>query len=190
MHLPHRWLGWGILLAVTGALPWVPWVETSLSGPMRQVSGSVAAWFLRLAGLSSGCNDFQLGAGDQWLYLDPACAGMRRLWVCGCLAAVLGLRWQLGWRPGTLLLAAGAVLSSIGNGLRYASLFVLEHSVLAGQELRPLPVSRASLHEALGVLLFVVEATLIAYGAVRLGTSAVNARTVSTTRLHPGTPAA
>lgn len=183
-------LGWAALLVGAAALPMLPGAADGLSLPLRQASGAVAALLLRCSGFPADCVGLHLGHGDRLLYLDPACAGLRRLWVCGLLAVALAWRWRLRPAANGLLLLLVAASSLAGNALRYASIFVLEHRLLVGRSL-PFGLSRAGVHEGLGVLVFVLEAAVVAWLAEWLGHASSSQRTaISRTRPDPGTPAA
>ncbi len=137
------------------ALPALPTAQFMLGYPLRVVAGEVAARLLALAGFAVERDGVSLRAGERLVAIDAPCSGVNMLWTALLLALVLAALAGLSWPRTALLAAAAATLAVAGNGLRAASLFLVETGAV------PVPprLDADAVHAALGVVAFALIAT-------------------------------
>ena len=119
---------YGLLLL---SLPVIASVQFYFGYPLRVASAEVAAAFTRWQGFEVAREGVALVHAGEALLVDAPCSGVRMLWVTGLVVCALGCL-----SPGTnrRLFGYGLVaipLVVLGNGLRAASLFFLEHRPIA-----------------------------------------------------------
>ena len=136
------------------ALPALPTAQFMLGYPLRVVVGEVAARLLALAGFAVERDGVSLRAGERLVAIDAPCSGVNMLWTALLLALVLAALAGLSWPRTALLAAAAATLAVAGNGLRAASLFLVETGAV------PVPprLDADAVHAALGVVAFALIA--------------------------------
>lgn len=123
LHLPTLGL---ILLA----LPVLPSLEFFGGYPLSRVAGFIAVGLLRLFGASVGLDGTCILWGSRVIAVDAPCSGVKMLWGGVFLAvAVSGLGGLSNLRTATLVAAATAIII-LANGLRSASLFLLEARII------------------------------------------------------------
>jgi exosortase/archaeosortase family protein len=155
LHLPT----WGLAML---ALPVMPHLQFYLGYPLRLATAELAVPLLRGAGFAVSRVGTGLQHGDELLWVDAPCSGVRMLWAAAFLLCVLAMRARLG-----SLAFLGAALGTTalvvcGNALRAAALFLAERS--------PAPALLRS-HDALGLAVFALTA-----GGIVLCVAALSAR--------------
>jgi exosortase/archaeosortase family protein len=135
------------------ALPALPTAQFVLGYPLRAAAGEVAASLLGLAGFAVVREGVALRWGERLAAIDAPCSGVNMLWTALLLVLVLAALGRLSARRTALLAGSAAVLAVAGNGLRAASLFLVESGALP----LPLRLPGATLHAALGVVAFALS---------------------------------
>ncbi|MCW4463586.1 exosortase/archaeosortase family protein [Sphingomonas sp. BT-65] len=132
-------------------LPVLPTLDFLLAYPLRRVSALITVGLLRANGMDVGLNGVALEWQGQALLFDGPCSGVRMLWaslVLASIVALAGAQRPLAYARSLLVATAIAIL---GNALRAASLFYVEHGRI---ERLQGPVA----HEAVGVIAFALVA--------------------------------
>lgn len=131
------------------ALPWIPLFQYQLGDPLRAITAEGAAFLLRLGQFEVHAAGNCLAWGEQLLWVDAPCSGIRMLWSGLLLSTALGATRDFGIGK-TALLSASVVLVVLGcNALRAASLFYLEVGVFEAP---------GWAHEGAGTLVFALAA--------------------------------
>jgi exosortase/archaeosortase family protein len=138
IHVPTA----GLLLL---SLPLVSSFQFYLGYPLRVISGAVAVPLLQLSGLAVVREGTCLKWGNELVSIDAPCSGVRMLWAVLFVTFAVASHFGLNtWRT-IAALWIGLLAVLLGNGLRAASLFYSEASII------PMP---AWCHEAVGITVF------------------------------------
>lgn len=132
-------------------LPVLPTLDFLLAYPLRRVSALITVGLLRGNGMDVGLSGVALEWQGQALLFDGPCSGVRMLWaslVLASIVALAGAQRPLAYARTLLIATAIAIL---GNALRAASLFYVEHGRI---ERLQGPVA----HEAVGMIAFALVA--------------------------------
>lgn len=147
MRLPRLpMLGLAMLM-----LPMLPTLDFLLAYPLRRVSAAITVGLLHANGVDVGLNGIALEWQGQSLLFDGPCSGVRMLWASLVLASIVALAGQqrpLAYARSLLIATTVAVL---GNALRAASLFYVEHGQIE-------QLHGDAAHEAIGIIAFVLVA--------------------------------
>lgn len=121
--------------------------------PLRRLVASVAAPLLRLNGYAVVADGACLQWGEQLIWIDAPCSGVRMLWAGLFLACAICSYFDL--RAGKTLLAtiAATLIILAGNIMRAVALFYLEAGIVQG--------APSWLHEGIGVVSFAFVACAI-----------------------------
>jgi exosortase/archaeosortase family protein len=146
---------WGLVALVALAAPAGPSLQYVFGYPLRVVSGKLAALLLgtRIHTVGTGLSD-----GVHTVFVDGPCSGVRMLTVALTLAAGAALFRGLSFLRTALLLFIALALAVVGNGLRTATLFIVETRSMGRM-----------VHEATGLVVFAGCAALLVWIASRLG---------------------
>lgn len=145
MHVPTV----GLLLL---SLPLVSSFQFYLGYPLRVISGAVAVPLLQLSGLAVVRDGTCLKWGNDLVSIDAPCSGVRMLWVGMFVTFAVASHFGLNtWRT-IVALWVGVLTILLGNGLRAASLFYSEASII------PMP---SWCHEGVGITIFCSVALVI-----------------------------
>jgi len=139
------------------ALPALPTAQFVLGYPLRAAAGELAARLLGLAGFAVARDGVALRWGAQLVAIDAPCSGVNMLWTALLLAFLLALWGGLSWRRTALLGSVATALAIAGNGLRAASLFLVESGAVKVPASFP-AVSLEAVHVALGLVAFALAA--------------------------------
>ncbi len=135
------------------SLPLTESLNFFLGYPMRVLVGESVAMLLDLQGLDVYREGVSLHFGDQLIWIDAPCSGIKMLWFGTFLAAFLSCLFKLN----TLRLLAALGLSFLvivtGNILRASALFYIEAGFID---------SPGWMHSAVGVIAFVFTSVAIA----------------------------
>lgn len=134
-------------------LPVLPTLDFLLAYPMRRVSAAITVTMLRANGMDVSLNGIALEWQGQSLLFDGPCSGVRMLWASLVLASIVALVGKQPPLAYARTLAIATTIAIVGNALRAASLFYIEHGRIAHLDG---PIA----HEAIGILAF----TLVAIG--------------------------
>jgi exosortase/archaeosortase family protein len=146
------------------SLPVIPTMQFYLGYPMRVLVGMLTSPLLQLSGLRVVCEGASLHWNEQVISIDAPCSGVRMLWAGFYLVLTLACLFRLS-RTNTLiaaLLTLPALL--LGNVLRASALFYSEAGVFDF----PVAVDPQTLHQAVGAIVFLATALLIAWIVKRL----------------------
>lgn len=153
--------GIGALLILS--LPVTASFNFYLGYPLRLFSAKLAVGIMIPTGIIPEIVGTCLKWGDQLVFIDAPCGGVRMLWTAGVLTAALICWLRLSWGRSLLLGAAAFLIVLAGNGFRTASLFVLETNKL------PIPARYHDLfHGGTGLVIFAGCATAILLIGLRL----------------------
>jgi len=163
---PERSLGLVVLLAT--AAPLLDVLQALVGTPLRLAVATVAAGLLRVSGLAIEASGVALVDGTRWIFVDPACSGVRFLGTATLLAGALAAALRLRVADTVALLGLAWVSAFVANVLRATSLVLLERL--------PAPAGRSSwlhvLHAGVGVVGFALACTPLVLFALRRGRSA------------------
>jgi exosortase/archaeosortase family protein len=147
---------WGLLLL---ALPVSSALQFYLGYPIRSATAAVVVPMLRTGGFAVVREGTVLRLGEQSIWIDAPCSGVKMLWVGVYLGLTLAGVARLGFGRTLALAAWAAAAVFVGNVVRAAGLFYLEAGIVRGPH---------GWHAGVGVVSFALVAGLIALGARRL----------------------
>lgn len=157
----------GDLMLLSLSLPVVATLNFYLGFPLRVCVAAVASGLLQIAGFPVELSGAELKWGEYLVQVDAPCSGIKLLWFCCYVAAVLASAFRLRAFGAILLVAVAVPAALIGNVMRVTALFFLETGVLG----IPADSMMAEwFHQATGVISFLATATLIVLVAQRLKT--------------------
>jgi exosortase/archaeosortase family protein len=116
----------GLSLVLLLSLPLMASLEFYAGYPLRRLVSEGAALLLRPSGLAVVVDGVALRLGEQAVYVDAPCSGIKMLWVGGFATGVLALVRRLRARQALLAAAGAAALLVLANVLRAAALFHAE----------------------------------------------------------------
>jgi exosortase/archaeosortase family protein len=148
---------WGLLLL---ALPVSSALQFYLGYPMRSATAALVAPMLRTGGFAVVREGTVLRLGEQAIWIDAPCSGVKMLWVGVYLGLTLAGVGRLGfWR--SVAVAVGSVAAVfVGNVVRSTGLFYLEAGIVRAPH---------AWHAGVGVVSFVMVAGLIGLGVRWIG---------------------
>lgn len=148
------------------SLPVVPSLQFYLGLPARLISASLTVPLLQLNGFQVERQGTYLVWQGQLLQFDAPCSGVTMLWAGMLLTLLLCFWHQLSFGKMLLAILAGMFVVLIGNVIRASALFYLELGIL--QNTVDFPIDNEALHEAIGVVVFLLIACALLYISHRL----------------------
>ncbi|MFN8391895.1 MAG: archaeosortase/exosortase family protein [Bdellovibrionota bacterium] len=144
---------WGLLIL---SLPIVPTLQFYLGYPLRSMTAWATAHLLTLGGLSVGVAGAALEFGNQQVWLDAPCSGVKMFWAASYFCCALSLLLRLSIQAAFRLAVCTPSVVFLANVTRASFLFLLETEF---------PGYPPALHSAIGILSFTsagVELVVIA----------------------------
>jgi exosortase/archaeosortase family protein len=135
---------WSLFLL---SLPIVASLQFYLGFPLRILVGEAAAFLLKLNGLVVFREGVCLHFGEQLIWIDAPCSGIKMLWTGFFLAALLVIIYGLNLKKAVIAFAVSFVIIMLGNIFRAVGLFYLEAEIVKMPNFA---------HEAIGVSAFVL----------------------------------
>lgn len=154
--------GW---MLVGLSLPVVATANFYSGFPLRCLVTWLACLCLNMAGVSVHCRGTELTGTAGTVEVDAPCSGIKMLWFCAYLAATFASGMRFPWLRSIAILAVSVPAAISGNILRVACLYCLETGMLRGTDASTL---EPFLHQAIGVVAFVLSAGIIALLALHL----------------------
>lgn len=152
---------WSLFLL---SLPIVASMQFYLGFPLRVIVGETTAFLLKLNGLAVFREGACLHFGEQLIWIDAPCSGVKMLWAGFFLTALLVTVYN--FRPFksvlAFIIAFGILLS--GNIFRASGLFYLEAGIVK------MP---GFAHEAIGIAAFILTCAGIAAAILKLKKSRI-----------------
>lgn len=147
---------WSLFLL---SLPIVASMQFYLGFPLRVVVGEATAFLLKLNGLVVFREGVCLHFGEQLIWIDAPCSGVKMLWAGFFLTGLLITiyKFRLIKSLSAFVLAFGIIL--LGNIFRATGLFYLEAGIIK------LP---SFAHEAIGVSAFILTCAGIVFAVLKL----------------------
>lgn len=147
---------WSLFLL---SLPIIASMQFYLGFPLRVLVGEATAFFLKLNGLSVFREGVCLHFGEQLIWIDAPCSGIKMLWAGFFLTGLLITiyEFRLIKSLAAFVLAFGIIL--LGNIFRATGLFYLETEIIK------LPNFA---HEAVGVSAFILTCAGIVLAVLKL----------------------
>ena len=153
---------WSLFLL---SLPMIASLQFFLGFPLRVLVGEATALLLRLNGLDVVRDGVCLHFGEQSIWIDAPCSGVRMLWAGFFLTALLVNVYNFRFRRSLVAFAAAFAIILAGNIFRAAGLFYLEAGLIE------LP---AFAHEAIGTTAFIITCAGIVFAVFKLKSLAVD----------------
>ncbi len=157
----------GDLILLSLSLPVIATLNFYLGFPLRVCVAAVASGLLQIAGFPVELSGVELKWAEYLVQVDAPCGGIKLLWFCSYVAAVLASACRLRVFGTVLLVAVAVPAALIGNVMRVTALFFLETGVLG---IPADSVMAEWFHQATGLVSFLATATLIVLVAQRLKT--------------------
>jgi exosortase len=155
----NRTLHLGLFGLLLLSLPLSSALQFYLGYPMRCATAALAAPLLRLSGFAVSRAGTVLHFGDQYIWVDAPCSGVKMLWTGLFLGLALAAFNRLGNRR-TVVVALAALLAIVlGNVLRSSALFYAEAGIVHAP---------AWAHTAVGLVAFGLTAVAILWTVLRL----------------------
>jgi len=132
-------------------LPVLPTLDFLLAYPLRRVSALITVGLLRGNGMDVRLNGVALEWQGQALLFDGPCSGVRMLWAALVLASIVALTGAQGPFAYARTLLIATTIAILGNALRAASLFYVEHGRIER-------LQGPAAHEAVGIIAFALVA--------------------------------
>ena len=154
----------GLAAMLILSLPVIASFNFYLGFPLRLCSAQLARLIMLPTGMVPALVGTCLKWGDQLVFIDAPCGGVRMLWTAGVLTASLICWLRLSLIRSLILGACAFLIVLAGNGFRTASLFVLETG-----NLPLLDRHHDRLHSGTGLVVFAGCATIILLLGLRLG---------------------
>lgn len=136
------------------SLPLVASINFYAGYPLRVIVAKLASLMLAFGGIMAKSEGALLNYGDQLVYVDAPCSGVKLLWFAIFVTAVLCSYLNFSNFRTSVYLSGAFLLSILANSLRVTSLFYLECDLI-----QVFYFSKEFLHQASGLI---VEAILIA----------------------------
>lgn len=135
---------WSLFLL---SLPIVASLQFYLGFPLRVVIGEITAMLLKLNGLVVFREGVCLHFGEQTIWIDAPCSGVKMLWAGFFLTSLLVTIYEFHWLKSLLAFASAFVIIILGNVFRATGLFYLETGIVKMPNFA---------HEAIGVCAFIL----------------------------------
>jgi exosortase/archaeosortase family protein len=120
----------GVLGLMYLSLPLVPTLQFYGGYPLRMLVASVAAPLIRLGGFAVIQEGTCLKWGEQLIWIDAPCSGVRMLWTGLYLACTLACIYGLRSFKTLLVLALALPAIILGNIFRAVALFYIEAGII------------------------------------------------------------
>lgn len=147
---------WSLFLL---SLPFVASMQFYLGFPLRVLVGEATAFLLKLNGLSVFREGVCLFYGEQIIWIDAPCSGVKMLWMGFFLTGLLINIYRFSFVKSLLAFLSAFAIILIGNIFRATGLFYLEAGIIE------LPDSA---HEAIGVSAFILTCAGIVFALLKL----------------------
>lgn len=144
----------GLLLL---ALPLMASLQFYAGYPLRVLVAQLTCPLLQAAGHVVVREGAALRFGEQTIWVDAPCSGIRMLWAGGYLVCTLACVWGLNWWRTVLAGVLGLALVLAGNVLRAAGLFFLEVTPLQWPPWAHTALGLVSFALVLGPLVWLVQ---------------------------------
>lgn len=152
LHIPTL----GLLLL---SLPVIASLQFFLGYPLRVLSAALAAPLLRMSGFDVIADGTCLRWGEQLIFVDAPCSGIRMLWAGMFFSFAAASYFELStWRT-TAVAVLAAVAVVLGNVMRCAALFFPEAGIVR------IP---SWSHDAVGLTLFAGVALAVVFVSSKL----------------------
>jgi exosortase/archaeosortase family protein len=133
-------------------LPSIASMQFFLGFPLRIFVGEATAFLLKLNGLVVFREGVCLHFGEQLIWIDAPCSGVKMLWTGMFLASLLVTIYELNFKKTVLAFVSSFIIILIGNVFRAVGLFYLEAEIVK------MP---GFAHEAIGVSAFILTCIAI-----------------------------
>lgn len=133
-------------------LPVMASLNFYLGYPMRVLTGEAVTFLLRFQGMDVQREGVCLHFGEQMIYIDAPCSGVKMLWFGIFLSAVLASFFRFGYLKSSVLFAISFIAILLGNIFRASALFYTESGIVEIPKWA---------HEAVGVMAFLVTGIAI-----------------------------
>ena len=112
---------WSLFLL---GLPIIASLQFYLGFPLRVIVGEAAVFFLKLNGLDVFREGVGLHFGEQIIWIDAPCSGIKMLWAGFFLTALLVTLFRFSLMKIMLAFSASLAIILLGNIFRATSLFI------------------------------------------------------------------
>jgi len=147
---------YGLLLL---SLPLSSALQFYLGYPMRYLTAELTVPLLRLTGFAVSQSGTVLRFGEQSIWIDAPCSGVKMLWTGIYLAFALAAFYRLGASRTVIAAMLSLVAVVLGNVLRSGSLFYIEAGIVHAPSWG---------HTAIGLIAFALTAMAIGWCVQRL----------------------
>jgi exosortase/archaeosortase family protein len=151
-------IGLWILLGLS--LPVIPTLQFYLGYPLRAAVAQIALPLIRMTGFAVTREGACFHFGEQLIWIDAPCSGIRMLWMGLLLAAACSCFKNLDSFRTACVLSAACVMAVFANAVRSAALFFIEAHIVN---------SPAWFHEGIGILIFTMLGFFILWSVHRAG---------------------
>ncbi len=135
---------WSLFLL---CLPSIASMQFYLGFPLRVLVGEATAFLLKLNGLVVFREGVSLHFGEQLIWIDAPCSGVKMLWTGFFLASLLVTIYGFNFKKAVFAFVSAFAIIILGNTFRATGLFYLEAGIVKMPEIA---------HEAIGVSAFVL----------------------------------
>jgi exosortase/archaeosortase family protein len=149
---------WSLFLL---SLPSIASMQFFLGYPLRVFIGEATALLLKLNGLIVFREGVCLHFGEQLIWIDAPCSGIKMLWTGFFLAALLITTYQFNFRKSIVAFVSAFAFILLGNIFRATGLFYLEAEIIKMPSFA---------HEAIGVSAFILTCVGIVAAILKIRT--------------------
>lgn len=149
----------GIFLLFLLSLPLTDSLNFYLGYPMRVVVGEAVVRLLSVQGLDIYREGVCLHFGQQLIWIDAPCSGVKMLWFGTFLTTFLSCLFRLDTIKLLLALAMAFAAIMFGNILRASALFYIEAGLIEAPDW---------MHSAVGVVAFAITSLAIVFTVKRI----------------------
>lgn len=150
---------WSLFLL---GLPVVASMQFYLGFPLRVIVGEATAFLLKLNGLAIFREGVCLHFGEQLIWIDAPCSGVKMLWAGLFLTALLVTVYRFRLRKSLLAFGLAFFIILLGNIFRATGLFYLEAEIIKLPDFA---------HSAIGVSAFILTCAGIVFAVTKLKNS-------------------
>ncbi|MBX7173194.1 MAG: exosortase/archaeosortase family protein [Pyrinomonadaceae bacterium] len=147
---------WSLFLL---SLPIVASLQFYFGYPMRVIIGEATKFILRLNGIFVVREGVCLHFGQQLIWIDAPCSGVKMLWAGFFLTAVLITLYKFNLTKSILSFAIAFAIILVGNIFRAVGLFYLEAEIVKMPEFA---------HSGIGVISFILTCAVIVFAIQKL----------------------
>ncbi len=146
---------WALLLL---AVPLLSSLNYYCGYPLRILAVNIAGLMLNFSGLAVSVEGTELVSASSVVGVDPACSGIKILWIDLYLAAALASYFRLSKGSSAKVLSASIIIAVFANAIRVSSLFYLESGIISVPQL-----FHSAVHSGIGAASFAASAGLLLF---------------------------